>query len=149
MAVDMSGVESEANPSAPLPVLSQSHSGGSIRAVVFSGADPEGNKQALGVGAVGAGSSLLEKRDAERRGVLAHGCRALDFANESEFAGAAGLSSDELYFANSDDLVRRVRPVTRKAAYSAMTEVDEVVFNHDLEGNDKDGSSMLKDAAFA
>jgi len=40
--------------------------------------------------------------------------------------------------------VRRVKPVTRKAGYSGMTDVDQVVFGHDLEGGDKGGSELEK-----
>jgi len=38
--------------------------------------------------------------------------------------------------------------VTRKAGYSSMTEVDQVVFGHDLEGGDKGGSEIEKMASF-
>ena len=132
-----------------LPILSQEHGHGSIKAVVFSGPDPKGNRAALGVGEINANSSLLEKREASRRSAVAHGCRSQAYQNESEFNGAAGLGSDEIFFANTADLVRRVKPVTRKAGYSGVTDVDMVVFGHDLEGGDKDGSSMLKDSIFA
>jgi hypothetical protein len=71
------------------------------------------------------------------------------YLGESEFAGAAGLSSDEIFFANTADLVRRVKPVTRKAGYSSMTDVDMVVFGHDLEGGDKSGSEIEKMASFS
>ena len=133
----------------PLPILSQEHGHGSIKAVVFSGPDPKGNRAALGVGELDANASLLQKREQSRRAAVAHGCRSQAYVNESEFNGAAGLSSDEIFFANTADLVRRVKPVTRKAGYSSVTDVDMVVFGHDLEGGDKDGSSMLKESSFA
>eukprot|EP00322_Chrysochromulina_rotalis_P000785 CAMPEP_0115874876 /NCGR_PEP_ID=MMETSP0287-20121206/24781_1 /TAXON_ID=412157 /ORGANISM="Chrysochromulina rotalis, Strain UIO044" /LENGTH=976 /DNA_ID=CAMNT_0003330069 /DNA_START=22 /DNA_END=2952 /DNA_ORIENTATION=- len=133
----------------PLPVLSQEHNHGSIKAVVFSGPDPKGNRAALGVGELGPEASLLQKREQSRRAAVAHGCRSQGYTNESEFNGAAGLSSDEIFFANTADLVRRVKPVTRKAGYSSVTDVDMVVFGHDLEGGDKDGASMMKDSEFA
>jgi hypothetical protein len=98
---------------APLPVLSQEHGSGSVKAVVFSGQDPVGNRQALGVGELPTDASLLEKREQSRRAAVAHGCRSQAYTNESEFGGAAGLSSDELFFANTADMVRRVKPVTR------------------------------------
>uniref|UniRef100_A0A7S2MS22 EF-hand domain-containing protein n=1 Tax=Haptolina brevifila TaxID=156173 RepID=A0A7S2MS22_9EUKA len=132
-----------------LPILSQEHGHGSIKAVVFAGPDPKGNREALGVGKITPDSSLLEKREASRRAAVAHGCRSQAYQNESEFSGAAGLGSDEIFFANTADLVRRVKPVSRKAGYSGVTDVDMVVFGHDLEGGDKDGSSMLKEAIFA
>jgi len=133
----------------PLPILSQEHGHGSIKAVVFSGPDPKGNRAALGVGDLDANASLLEKREQSRRAAVAHGCRSQAYTQESEFNGAAGLSSDEIFFANTADLVRRVKPVTRKAGYSSVTDVDMVVFGHDLEGGDKDGASMMKDSEFA
>ena len=37
--------------------------------------------------------------------------------------------------------------MSRKSGYSGVTDVDMVVFGHDLEGGDKDGASMLKDCA--
>ena len=132
-----------------LPVLSREHTRGSINAVVFSGPDPKGNRDVLGVPRLAADASLLEKRDQSRRIASAQGCRSQAYTEETEFSNAAGLASDELYFANSSDMVRRVKPVTRKAAYSDMTSVDEVVFGHDLEGGDKDGASIVKDAHFA
>ena len=46
----------------PLPILSQEHNHGSIKAVVFSGPDPKGNRAALGVGELRKDASLLEKR---------------------------------------------------------------------------------------
>jgi len=135
---------------AELPILAQEHNHGSIKAVVFSGPDPVGNRDALGVGKISKDSTLLEKREASRRSMVAHGCRSQAYQKESEFNGAAGLGSDEIFFANTADLVRRVKPVTRKAGYSGVTDVDMVVFGHDLEGNgDKDGTSMLKEAVFA
>jgi hypothetical protein len=132
-----------------LPILSQEHGHGSIKAVVFSGPDPKGNRAALGVGELDPDASLLQKREQSRRAAVAHGCRSQAYTNESEFNGAAGLGSDEIFFANTADLVRRVKPVTRKAGYSSVTDVDMVVFGHDLEGGDKDGSSMLKESSFA
>ena len=39
--------------------------------------------------------------------------------------------------------------MSRKSGYSGVTDVDMVVFGHDLEGGDKDGASMLKDCASA
>jgi len=132
-----------------LPVLSQEHGAGSIKAVVFSGPDPKGNRQALGVGDLPPNATLLQKREQSRRAAVAHGCRSMAYVNESEFNSAAGLSSDEIFFANTADLVRRVKPVTRKSGYSGVTDVDMVVFGHDLEGGDKDGASMMKDKEFA
>ena len=131
-----------------LPILSQEHGHGSIKAVVFSGPDPKGNRDKLGVGNVGKDGSLLAKREQSRRAAVAHGCRSMAYLGESEFSGAAGLSSDEIFFANTADLVRRVKPVTRKAGYSSMTDVDMVVFGHDLEGGDKGGSEIEKMTAF-
>jgi len=131
-----------------LPILSQEHGHGSIKAVVFSGPDPKGNRQKLGVGDLSKDASLLAKREQSRRAAVAHGCRSMAYLNESEFNGAAGLSSDEIFFANTADLVRRVKPVTRKAGYSSMTDVDMVVFGHDLEGGDKSGSEVEKMASF-
>lgn len=131
-----------------LPVLSQEHGHGSIKAVVFSGPDPKGNRDKLGVGTLPPDATLLARREQSRRAAVAHGCRSLAYLGESEFAGAAGLSSDEIFFANTADLVRRVKPVTRKAGYSSMTDVDMVVFGHDLEGGDKDGSQIEKMANF-
>ena len=147
-AAETNAKERNARP-APLPVLSKEHFHGSIKAVVFSGPDPEGNREVLGVPTLSEGASLLEKRDVDRRTAVAQGCRSQKYTTQSEFNAAAGLASDELYFANSADLVRRVKPVTRKAGYSSVTSVDEVVFHHDLEGGDKDGASLVKDAAFA
>ena len=132
-----------------LPILSQEHGHGSIKAVVFSGPDPKGNRQALGVGDLSKDASLIEKREQSRRAAVAHGCRSQAYTNESEFNGAAGLSSDEIFFANTADLVRRVKPVTRKVGYSGMTDVDMVVFGHDLEGADKSGSDLEKMKSFA
>jgi len=137
-----------AHPPAPLPILSQEHNGGSIKSVVFSGAEPEGNREVLGVPNLGPNASVLEKREQSRRLASASGVRSQAYVNGSEFADAAGLKSDELYFANTADLVRRIKPVTRKAAYSDMTEVDTVVFGHDLEGGDRDGASIMKEQAF-
>mmetsp|Transcript_15141 Transcript_15141/g.36218 ORF Transcript_15141/g.36218 Transcript_15141/m.36218 type:complete len:937 (-) Transcript_15141:164-2974(-) len=132
----------------PLPVLSREHTTGSIKAVVFSGAEPEGNREILGVPVLGENATLLEKREQSRREAAASGCRSQKYITQSEFNNAAGLASDELYFANTAELVRRIKPVTRKAGYSSVTDVDEVVFAHDLEGTDKDGASLVKDAAF-
>ena len=131
-----------------LPILSQEHNHGSIKAVVFSGPDPKGNREKLGVGTLDKDASLLAKREQSRRAAVAHGCRSMSYLGESEFNGAAGLSSDEIFFANTADLVRRVKPVTRKAGYSSMTDVDVVVFGHDLEGGDKSGSELEKMSAF-
>ena len=132
-----------------LPILSQEHGHGSIKAVVFSGPDPVGNRQKLGVGTLDKDAPLLAKREQSRRAAVAHGCRSMGYLGESEFSGAAGLSSDEIFFANTADLVRRVKPVSRKAGYSSMTDVDMVVFGHDLEGGDKSGSEIEKMASFA
>jgi len=133
----------------PLPVLSQEHFKGSIKSVVFSGPEPEGNREVLGVPVLGKNATLLERREQTRREAVASGCRSQMYANQSEFSNAAGLASDELYFANSADMVRRIKPVTRKAGYSSMTDVDMVVFGHDLEGGDKDGASLVKEGSFA
>jgi len=127
-----------------LPILSQEHGQGSIKAVVFSGPDPKGNREKLGVGKLEKDASLLQKREQSRRAAVAHGCRSQAYQDETEFSGAAGLGSDEIFFANTADLVRRVKPVTRKAGYSSMTDVDQVVFGHDLEGGDKGGSEIEK-----
>ena len=59
------------------------------------------------------------------------------------------MPTDELYFSNSFDMTRRVKPIVRMSTYSGMSSVDEVVFGHDLEGTDKDGDSLAKEAAFA
>ena len=96
-----------------LPILSQEHNHGSIKAVVFSGPDPKGNREKLGVGTLDKDSSLLAKREQSRRAAVAHGCRSMSYLGESEFNGAAGLSSDEIFFANTADLVRRVKPGVR------------------------------------
>ena len=50
-----------------LPILSQEHNHGSIKAVVFSGPDPKGNREKLGVGTLDKDASLLAARAGARR----------------------------------------------------------------------------------
>ena len=73
-----------------LPILSQEHGHGSIKAVVFAGPDPKGNREALGVGNLSKDASLIERREQSRRAAVAHGCRSQAYTQESEFNGAAG-----------------------------------------------------------
>jgi len=68
--------------------------------------------------------------------------------NCSEFRDAAGLPSDEIYFGNTGDIVRRIKPITRSSALGSMSEIDVALFGHDLEGGDVDGDTIEKEQAF-
>ena len=81
--------------------------------------------------------TLLGDRDVLRRSQLAMGVRAQAYTRADEFDGSAGLPSDQQFFANTADVVRRIKPMTKPAGYSNVSEVDEVVF-----GRDTDGSSV-------
>jgi len=116
------------------PVLASEHQHGSIDAALFSGPDPDHHREVIGIGQ--SDGTLYGDRDNHRRRQLAHAVRSQQYVTEPDFANAAGLSSDKQYFANTADVVRRVKPLTKETPYSNITEVDSVVFGHDLEGKD-------------
>ena len=132
----------------PGPVLASEMKAGSVGQLLFSKKEKEGNLAAIAGSTVPADGSLLAKREADRRKALAVACRSQSHTTAPEFWGAAGMPSDEMYFANTGDMMRRPKPMTIRVGYSNISEMDMHLLGRDLEGSDRDGTTMLQEKQF-
>lgn len=111
--------------------LADSHARGSVGSIIGASASQPSGHELLGVapaGTVVAGSKTLEASEARRREQFSQAVRSQQYVCESEFRGAAGSPSDQVHFANTTDLVQRIKPLTKAVDGHGVSEFKQIVF---------------------